>query len=705
MTSGSHRCSRFCKSKSITAIYSICLFFVIASVSTGSCPAGNIKWKSVPLRSKEQQAAGLAGGEGFQDAYAIAYAPSNPSTVYLGTDTSQVWKSVDGGSSWVPKNNGFLSYGARSIAVDPINDNIVFAAGFVGHTYSVAQRYKGRLQGIYRSVDGGENWSLVRLTEFFAQESRSGCLLAFDSSTGNGARTQVIFAGSYSEGLLRSDDGGATWKPAGFKGDRITDMKEKPDNPGELLIATEEGLYACHKGEKRKVGNGLPSRPRSIAISRRNPRIVFAAVGTAGIFKSMDGGEHFERLNTGLLDLKNYTDVAVSPVDGSIAYAIADRSGTRPFFTANGGITWSTSKDPIQYLADADFWFSSPVTPHPRESKTALTVSNGRPRILKTTDGGRNWHYCGNGFTGGRMLDMGVDGNRMLFLLTDFGAWLTEDNEKTFRDLKVKRVFGLTSSSSGAIKDNTIVVSVGTWGKKALEVSQDLGKTWTVFSNAIDLFKFISFHPKRPQLIYAGPYRSRDRGRTWERMSQTIRAVYADDGDIVYAISDAADRKCRIMKSIDQGSTWQNPYPQLAFPSSSVNGMAVAPNDQDRVYLATDRGVVFFNGKTWIRRDQNHGLTKDHFEMCCISAIATDPGNSEVIYAGRSAPGYGESNGVFRSSDGGLTWENISANLGNGITIWSIRVNRFNGAVYVGTSLGTWTYSPEKRTASRAFKP
>jgi len=51
----------------------------------------------MPLRTPEQKSAGLPGGEGMQQIYDLAYSPSNPSIVYLGVDTSQVWKSIDGG--------------------------------------------------------------------------------------------------------------------------------------------------------------------------------------------------------------------------------------------------------------------------------------------------------------------------------------------------------------------------------------------------------------------------------------------------------------------------------------------------------------------------------------------------------------------------------------------------------------------------------
>ena len=86
----------------------------------------------VPLTTEAQRRQNIPGGEGFQLVMTIAYAPSNPQTVYLGSDTSQVWKSLDGGKSWRPVNGGYKSVGSRSLFVHPRNEDLVFSAGSHG---------------------------------------------------------------------------------------------------------------------------------------------------------------------------------------------------------------------------------------------------------------------------------------------------------------------------------------------------------------------------------------------------------------------------------------------------------------------------------------------------------------------------------------------------------------------------------------------
>ncbi len=121
-------------------------------LATGSAEAGEELWRAIPLRSPSQAGAGLCGGEGMQLARSLTFAPSNPSIAYMGVDTSQVWKSTDGGNSWVPVCTGFRATGAVSVVVDPLNEDVVFATGASSENPNTPS---GAQDGIYRTLDGG----------------------------------------------------------------------------------------------------------------------------------------------------------------------------------------------------------------------------------------------------------------------------------------------------------------------------------------------------------------------------------------------------------------------------------------------------------------------------------------------------------------------------------------------------------------------
>jgi len=282
----------------------------------------------------------------------------------------------------------------------------------------------------------------------------------------------------------------------------------------------------------------------------------------------------------------------------------------------------------------------------------------------------------------------------MIFCLTDFGLWLTEDNGYTFRPLRTGTIFNQMSSWSGDISGNTIVASLGSWTRKGIAISHDLGTTWNHLSDSPERYPFVAFHPKQPNIVYASSFRSTNKAYDWERMSVSVKAFYPGNGDIIYGVTSAGRHECHITKSTNQGRSWETPYPPCKVQASSVRQIIVSPNDPDRVYLATPIGVWIFDGKIWILRNEGHGLTKDNFGLCFISSVAVDPNNPNIVYATRDAPGRGHSNGIFLSTDRGLTWSNITGTLVQNLSIFAVRISPFDSLVYIGTAFGTFRSRP-----------
>lgn len=668
------------------------------------------EWKQVAIRSQDQKSAGLMGGEGMQMIQSIAYAPSNPQIVYLVSDTSQVWKSIDGGKTWSMKHNGFNANGGLSVGVDPLNENIVFVAGSIGYPI---ERYKPTdpLCGIFRTTDGGNSWKLVKKTFYFKRDSgdNGGKYFAFATTASDKEKTRTIYAGTYNEGLLKSTDGGDTWSSVCLEGKNIYDVKLDPQNQSIIFIATTQGLYKYDDTTRKvnKIGAGLPDYPRTIAVNPKDPNIIYAAVGKHGVYMSIDGGLIFSERNKGLPKGEEYVHISLSPANPEYLYVSINKSSKlNPFWSHDSGKTWyapaTLDKSKLSLVGEHRF-FSGQIEPHPENPNIALAAANGKARVIKTVDGGNTWFYSSEGYTGGRMgigktsLAYYNDHKKMIFFLIDHGPALTNDGGETFQMLDIPRLSAETTPV-GAVSQNPdsnlIVTAIGGWEKQTLAISRDNGKSWKVIPETEDKYKFISFHPQKSNIIYAQGFISKDSGNSWKQLSQKVYAVFRANGDIVYSISEAGKDKSVIKRSDNQGETWTVSYPELPVEIKGINEIDLDPKNPDRIYVASNSGFYMFDGKKWTKKGEESGLTKDYFGLMSFKCVAVDPRHPEVIYTGKWAPGKGHSNGIFRSVDYGNTWENITYNLGPEFTVWSIAVSPYDGTVYVGSSHGTWKLPP-----------
>ena len=659
-------------------------FFVIADQPS-------MIWKRIPLTSKRMREMNIPGGDGFQYVTALAYACSDPKVVYLGVDTSGVWRSNDGGRSWEPKFKGFFAYGARSIAVDPFNPQIVLAAGFLGFNAKQASIYPHRLQGIFLTVDGGKNWRIVRKTDFFKQVS-NGTLFLFhpiENKHESQHRCLHVWCASASEGLLKSIDGGETWQKTSVSNTRIHDMVLLPNSSWDFLFASTDGLFGYRSGVTEKLGQGLSTFPRSIALSRATPRRVYAALGTAGIAVSHDNGRTFQFFKRFLIPNFDITNIAASPVDGNKLYIRANLSSKPPYASVDGGKTWYSPEniDPERLIGNPMFYFSSPFAPHPTDSETCLHVTNGRARIIRTEDGGKTWNFSGSGFTGARMADiLFISSSHMIYCLTDHGLWETKDNGQTFTELDTKRIHGAKSVSAGSVKGRNIIIGIGPWGEKGLSVSHNGGISFKNFSHLNDSFYFVAFHPTIEGLVYAGPYMSSDYGRNWQRLTEAVRAM-SQDGKRLYSLRKKNDKQTTILISRDQGAHFI-PEIVLDIPVHAINQIVVTPSQT--ILLSTTEGVYLIEKQHVELRDHRHGLAKDSFGTMYTQCISYDPNNPDRVFAGRRALGFGNGNGVFISLDKGRHWQDANFNLSPGMTVYAIKINPFDSSVFIGTSFGTF---------------
>ncbi|MFO0795693.1 MAG: hypothetical protein U0586_16710, partial [Candidatus Brocadiaceae bacterium] len=692
-----------------------------------------INWQSVPLRTKAQQTAGVSGGEGMQMIFAMAYAPTNANIVYAITDTAQIWKSTDGGATWAPQNNGFRSNGGISITVSPYDENVVFIAG--GPMPAGGSNYPGSPMGIWRTMDGGNNWELVK-TQSYSRGYASSNPITFANAT-------TLYAGMHTGSLFKSTDTGATWSQvnlAAINGDAISNVFAHPDDPTVIFVwsNTDGMLYKITNSGSTitAIGTGLPGNAVSFRIkgnNNGNPNddIIYAAVGSYGVYKSTNSGSNFTAINNGLPATKNIRDLGMSPNDSNYLYAHSTGSVSL-YYSHDGGTTWvqpisSDVKNADGWVCGSQFgktidaWFEyyvAPIAPHPTNRDIALASGNGEI-IKKTVDGGVNWRWSGTGRTGGAASARALGGeltcfsfdknnsNRYAVFLADFGPFLTEDNGSTFRNLRVTQYLNASNTNCGAISPtnpNTIITAVGSWDTHRIAITRNANAdppTWTLVSGTDGNYRFIKFHPTNGNIAYAGnkKFTNIQNDNTYVPLAYTVSTMFEGNGNIIYSVVRSPNNSSwtRIYKSTDAGSTWTNPYPDIPYVVDNIGSVVVAPNNQDKIYIAVlCSGVVIVTPSGYTLKNQANGLSLSNLSWNSVDAnlLAIDPNNPSIIYCGYWLFFMGPSMGVFRSTDGGNTWININGNLGSNITIMGMTVGPSDGSVYIGTYLGTWRLPP-----------
>lgn len=678
-------------------------------------------WHPVPLRTQAQKDAGLPGGEGMQMVFSMSYAPSNSNVVYLAVDTSQVWKSIDGGYSWQSKRRGFRSNGGVSLAVDPLNENVVFVSG---------SRHSGSLptgtstvDGIYRTLDGGDTWQLVKQTAYY--RGKEGQHFAFDPRSFNGTRHQTIYAGTHTEGLLKSSDGGDGWVTLGLAGTRILDLEINANVPGSVFLyvastgTSANGLYKVIDDGINPVtilplGN-LPDYPRTIAlVPNNNPAqdILYAAVGAYKVYKSTDGGNTFVSKNNGLtVNGREYRNITVSHANPEYLYVSIDQTGARqPFYSHDGGVTWQqpvTLDEGNLRIEGNDVYHSPIIATHPADSSTAIGFMSAA--ITITNNGGISWRYSGNGYMGGRRAVNKTSAyfdpanpQRRIYFLVDYGPALTENGGDTWRLLDIPRINNAKTTPVGAVSPNNpniIIAPAGGWTEQKIIRTTDAGQNWTIINNSTGYYRFMCFHPQNSNYVYAGAqsgsWISQDNGQSWTFIpDKSIRAVSPQNGDVVYAFEPIDNNTSRFWRSNDKGSNWL----QVAiapFNFSRIRDVDIDSRNPNLLYVAAgSSGLYVFNGTAWIETGKSKGIPVDtgfggnSFD---VMSVVVDPVKPNIIYAGMWATGLGHREKfIFRSSDSGNTWEDIGYNLEGYSTVWSLAVDPTSGDLHMSIDHGNY---------------
>ncbi len=686
----------------------------------------------------------------------IVIDPRNPNVLYLGTEGG-LYKSTDGGENWVLKENGFiksggnLSYPIKAIAIDPNNSNVLYAGyGIAGGNEFVTHPWgyeKDSLGQIYKSTDAGETWQLI--------------------NTG----ANKIDTPAY-----------------------IFEIAVNPNNSNMLFCTTEKGFHKSVDGGVNwtKKNNGLPhDEVRGLAVNPQNPNLIYASVITppgvspwqGGIYKSSDAGETWTSKSNGLMKnltlgdassplTSNYPDIIVSPSNPNVLYTgdvIYGASGV--YKSIDGGEHWTQT---IVYQHPNWVNISLNIFDGCNVVVFGLAMSSSNPNLVyfttsmtvyKSENGGSTWQKANhtelssttvksNGIENTNLQDIAVDPqnpNIFYFLYADIWLFKSSDGGKTFekagRTVNSNPGVPLTSRNDARLildpqNPSIIYMSgyLGDYGPVAFVKSIDAAKTWDVMGDGSTGFPdsgitSIAIDPTSPvdsRTIYItsskelGVFKSTDGGRHWSAINNGLGpdlwaykiAIHPANPNILYLGTGNS-----FYKSVNAGATWTKSdsldvladVKTIIFNPQNPNIMYVAahmtwklernpPFKKGGIFKSTDGGL------TWNNINPSAWSNNPVSDQVWVDAFAMDPTNPNILYmSNNDAPYYDNYSKctLYRTKDGGNTWEIINNNLPNQDGLLSLAIAPSNpGIIYIGlggsggfkgTIAGTIpsTYKPE----------
>ncbi len=540
--------------------------------------------------------------------------PTNDKVLYVGTAGGGVWKSSNGGSSFVPIFDEHTQC-IGQIALDPSNPdkNIWVGTGEIWTRNSVSVG-----DGLYKSTDGGVNFKKVG----FENSER---ISSIEINPNNSQEMYVgvlgaLWGDSEERGVFKSSDGGATWE-------KILYIDQKTGCGDVILDPNDPNTLYASMWEFRRTGWSFESGGNNSAL-----------------YKSTDAGKTWNKIHNGFPSGKlGRIAVAVAPSDSKRIYAVLETEKDKDkglYRSDDAGASWELLNGDFG-LVVRPFYFSRIVV----DPKNPDVVIKGGLFGSISRDGGKTFRNLGNMHADIHDFAFNINNSDQMFAGTDGGVYRSWDGGNTMEivaNLPVSQFYHISVDNEepyniyGGLQDN------GSWYGPSQSPGGIEARDWNVVGVG-DGFRVLRHPTKR----------------------------------ILYSEMQGADNVWRYDMDKNQTKTIQ-PLPVKGDPKLRFNWnapMAISDHQPDRFYMGSqflhkseDMGNTWeiispdltTNDKSKQQQENSGGLSKDNSgaeNHCTIFTIAESPVDQNVIWVGT------DDGNVQVTQDGGKTWTNTTPNI------------------------------------------
>jgi photosystem II stability/assembly factor-like uncharacterized protein len=683
---------------------------VIAVILTvGLCPLATAQGETFDQQMQAMQWRNIGPFNGGRGTSVVGH-PTDRNVFYFGHGSGGLWKTEDAGTYWIPVGDGQFRYASvGAIALHEKNPDIMY----VGLGEPQMRQSVSWGDGMYKTIDGGETWTHIGLTE--ARQIAKVIIHPENPDVVYVASMGHTWGPNPERGVFRTQDGGETWEKVLFKSETTgcIDMVMDPANPRELFAALweferkawgaktagpEGGIWHSVDGgdtwDEITRNEGLPEGMTGrigLTMCKAAPKRVLALIDSetrTGLYRSDDLGKSWEFVS----DDANITarpfyffHLHANPQNADELWV----PGNKLWRSVDAGKTWMLEpgiKDDFQ-----DMWID------PTDADRMIVTCDGGTQVTLT--GGKTWSSFANQ-SGVQFYRVDTDdqfpyrvyGNPqdlMLYSVPSASRWggiplhMTdfigngETGSAVPKPGDPNIVYSLSTAATYGGATHFTINNLKTGQTEARSVWPEI-----LFGTPASDFKYrfnwqapFLVSPHDPETIYmAGNvvFRTRDEGMTWERISDDLTLNLEDKMKVA-------------------GSPWLPEYfGQETF--STIHRLVESPHKRGVLWAGSDDGLVHLTrngGKSW-KNVTPAGLP----ELSGIYEIEVSPHDPATVYLAitryRKADDY--SPYLLKTADYGKTWKRLDTSFPQDEITRTIREDTVReGLLFVGTETGIYT--------------